>query len=76
MVQSNLGLVGIVSKGTYSASTNYVAGNFVYYNGSTYLCINNNGTTGIAPGSDENTWQILARGAVEFAFTWGDLADK
>lgn len=60
-----LGLVGISNKGTYNSATAYKQGNFVYYNGSTYLCINESGCTGVTPTNDGTNWQYLAVGTTE-----------
>lgn len=55
-----LGTVGIADKGVYSADVTYMAGNFVYYNGSTWLA-RRDGLQGVTPreGTD---WKYLARG--------------
>lgn len=74
-----LGTVGIVSKGNYSASATYYAGNFVYYNGSTFLAKKDN-LKGVTPAEGDN-WQMLARGAEvdtsvflkKNKVTWADL---
>lgn len=76
MIQTNLGLVGIVSKGAYDEDVSYVKGNFVYYAGSSYLCISDDGATSITPGTNDQVWQILARGADMIHFTWGALANQ
>jgi len=36
-MSTSLGTVGIVDKGIYDAQTTYQKGNFVYYNGSTWI---------------------------------------
>lgn len=59
---TDLGLVGLVNKGTYSSSTTYMAGNFVYYANSSWLCILDN-TKNVTPNSTNTTnWQMLAHG--------------
>lgn len=69
-----LGLVGIISKGVYANDVVYSEGQFVYYNGSTYLYIGKDDTSGIAPNTDTIRWQIMAKGTGgEKGFTWGDL---
>lgn len=57
---TDLGLVGIVSAGNYAAGTTYNKGQFVLYQGSSWLCKLDN-TTGITPASGAN-WQLLANG--------------
>ncbi|ADL03384.1 hypothetical protein [Lacrimispora saccharolytica] len=57
---SILGTVGIADKGDYNPSTTYVAGNSVYYAGSTWVALKSN-LTGITPEEGEN-WKYLARG--------------
>ena len=56
-----LGKVGIVDKGNYSASATYNSGDFVIYNGSTFLAIKD-GVKGIAPSDDKTNWKYLAKG--------------
>jgi hypothetical protein len=59
---TSLGLVGITNKGNYDAQTTYVKGNFVYYNGSTWL-LKAATATGIEPNENNSaTWQYLAKG--------------
>jgi hypothetical protein len=59
---TSLGLVGITNKGNYDAQTPYVKGNFVYYNGSTWL-LKAATATGIEPNENNSaTWQYLAKG--------------
>lgn len=59
---TSLGLVGIVDKGVYSSAATYVKGNFVYYNGSTWL-LKVATATGIEPNENNSaTWQYLAKG--------------
>lgn len=59
---TDLGLVGLVNKGTYSSSATYKAGNFVYYANSSWLCILDN-TKNVTPNSTNTTnWQMLAQG--------------
>ena len=57
---ATLGTVGIADKGIYNASTTYVTGNFVLYEGSTWLALKDN-LTGVTPEEGEN-WKYLARG--------------
>lgn len=59
---TDLGLVGIVNKGTYNSGTTYMSGNFVYYANSSWLCILD-GTVGVTPSASATTnWQLMARG--------------
>lgn len=57
---TSLGLVGIADKGTYNQDTTYNRGQFVLYNGSTWLALKDN-LTGVEPTEGEN-WKYLARG--------------
>lgn len=60
-----LGTIGIADKGTYDASTKYSYMNEVYYNGSSYICINTKGCTGITPSDDKTNWRFHARGLTD-----------
>lgn len=60
MATRDLGLVGIVNKGTYNAAATYNTGMFVLYGGSTWLCIKDN-TTNVTPAAGAN-WQLMALG--------------
>lgn len=55
-----LGKVGLVNRGTYSASATYTALDFVLYNGSSYVALKN--VKGVAPSNDGTNWQTLAEG--------------
>lgn len=57
---TSLGLVGIADKGTYSAEVTYNKGQFVLYDGSTWLALKDN-LTGVTPAEGES-WKYLARG--------------
>lgn len=57
---TSLGLVGIADKGTYNQDTTYNRGQFVLYNGSTWLALKDN-LTRVEPKEGEN-WKYLARG--------------
>ena len=57
---TSLGLVGIADKGTYSAEVTYNKGQFVLYDGSTWLALKDN-LTGVTPEEGES-WKYLARG--------------
>ena len=55
-----LGKVGLVNRGTYSASASYTALDFVLYNGSSYVALR--GVSNITPSDDGVNWQMLAEG--------------
>lgn len=57
---TSLGKVGIVDKGNYSSEEIYNSGDFVFYEGSSWLAIKD-GLMGIEPVEGEN-WKYLARG--------------
>lgn len=57
---SPLGRLGYVDRGTYAASTKYMKGDVVYYNGSTYTALKDN-LTGVTPVNGSN-WKYMARG--------------
>ena len=57
---TSLGKVGIVDKGNYSSKEIYNSGDFVFYEGSTWLALKDN-LLGVEPGEGEN-WKYLARG--------------
>lgn len=58
MATIDVGRTIILHKGTYSDSANYEFLDEVLYNGSTYRCINVEGSTGNAPTNAEY-WQII-----------------
>lgn len=60
---TSLGKVGIVDRGNYSSEVTYNSGDFVFYEGSTWLALKD-GLTGIKPVDGEN-WKYLARGVPE-----------
>lgn len=66
MAMTDLGLIGIANRGTYSASATYMKGNFVYYEGSTYLALLDN-LTGVTPTPDMVNWQLLAAGSGDYS---------
>lgn len=68
MAATSLGLVGIVSKGEYSALVTYIKGNFVYHNNSTWLCIAET-VTGSEPSENNSNWQLLAKGVPQTSDT-------
>lgn len=55
-----LGKVGLINRGTYSASASYTALDFVLYHGSTYVALKN--VSGIEPSNDGVNWQTMAEG--------------
>lgn len=55
-----LGKVGLVNRGTYSASATYTALDFVLYNGSSYVALKS--VKGVTPSNDGTNWQTLAEG--------------
>ena len=55
-----LGNVGVLYVGAYNSSTQYEYLNCVTYNGSSYVCVNQNGVTGVTPGTT-NDWQLSAQ---------------
>jgi hypothetical protein len=57
---TSLGKVGIVDKGNYSSEATYNSGDFIFYEGSTWLALKD-GLTGIKPTEGEE-WKYLARG--------------
>ena len=59
----SLGKVGLLNRGTYSSSAVYNAMDFVYYNGSTYICLRNS-VTNVTPNNNGTDWRYLAQGFV------------
>lgn len=55
-----LGKVGLINRGTYSASASYTALDFVLYHGSTYVALKN--VSGVTPSNDGVNWQTMAEG--------------
>ena len=55
-----LGNVGVLYVGAYNSSTQYEYLNCVTYNGSSYVCVNQDGVTGVTPGTT-NDWQLSAQ---------------
>lgn len=55
-----LGKIGLVNRGTYSASAQYTALDFVLYNGSSYVALKS--VKGVTPTNDGTNWQTLAEG--------------
>ena len=63
VIETSLGRVGLLNRGTYDSLATYKAGDFCLYGISTWLC-KVDGTTGISPVEGAN-WQYLAKGADE-----------
>lgn len=57
---TELGRIGFVDKGNYSATTTYRIGDVVYYNGSTWSALKDN-LKGVTPVNGAN-WRYMARG--------------
>lgn len=55
-----LGNVGVLYVGAYNSSIQYEYLNCVTYNGSSYVCVNQNGVTGVEPGTTDD-WQLSAK---------------
>ena len=55
-----LGNVGVLYVGEYDPSIQYEYLNCVTYNGSSYVCVNQNGVTGVEPGTTDD-WQLSAK---------------
>ena len=68
-----LAKVGMVNKGTYSASATYNSLDFVYYNGSSYVA-KKDGLTGVTPAEGTN-WQYLAKGFLNADATGINIKD-
>ena len=59
----SLGKVGLVNKGDYSPSATYNILDFVYYDGSSYICLQN-GTSAVTPNNEGLYWRYLAKGYI------------
>lgn len=57
---SLLGRIGYNDRGVYSENNEYVRGDVVYHEGSSYVALTT--VTGIAPTDDNTNWKYLARG--------------
>ncbi|MFA5628533.1 MAG: hypothetical protein WC965_13825, partial [Thiohalomonadaceae bacterium] len=55
----------------YSASKNYVKGNKVYHDGSSYHALK--ASKGVTPGTDSNTWLLFARKGVDGTVAFEEL---
>lgn len=67
----SLGTVGIAYKGEYLEGTTYKYLNCVYYEGSTYLALQE--VTGETPNNDGVKWRYLAQGVVGPAAGFGEI---
>ena len=63
MATVNLGRVGFVPKGEYSASTEYVKFDTVTYGSNTYVAWAT--VTGVTPGTDDTKWKLLVNNNVD-----------
>ena len=59
-IDRTLGNVGVLYVGVYNPSTQYEYLNCVTYDGSSYVCVNQNGVTGVEPGTTDD-WQLSAK---------------
>lgn len=71
MATVNLGRVGFVPKGEYSASTQYVKFDTVTYGSNTYVAWAT--VTGVTPGTDETKWKLLVNNNVDIEELKGTL---
>lgn len=55
-----LGNVGVLYVGSYNPSKQYEYLNCVTYDGSSYVCVNQNGVIGVTPGTTSD-WQLSAK---------------
>lgn len=60
LIDNVIGIVGAVYKGNYNSTTTYEYLNVVTYDGSSYICIKEEGCTGITP-TNETYWQLMAK---------------
>ena len=57
---SLLGRIGYNDRGVYTESSDYVRGDVVYHEGSSYVALTT--VTGVTPADDNTNWKYLARG--------------
>ena len=57
---SLLGRIGYNDRGVYSENNEYVRGDVVYHEGSSYVALTT--VTGVTPADDNTNWKYLARG--------------
>lgn len=67
-----LGKIAFTWKGTYSAGTTYARQDVVYYNGSSYVCLQDN-TTGQTPANLTAYWQLFTQGVASVSNTAGEV---
>lgn len=60
MATFTIGQAAYVNKGVYNAGTAYAALNTVFYNGGTWVALQN--VTGVTPGSDSTKWLCITQG--------------
>lgn len=70
---SLLGRIGYNDRGVYSENSEYVRGDVVYHEGSSYVALTT--VTGIAPTDDNTNWKYLARGFVATELSEIDATD-
>ena len=70
---SLLGRIGYNDRGVYSENNEYVRGDVVYHEGSSYVALTT--VTGIAPTDDNTNWKYLARGFVATELSEIDATD-
>lgn len=78
MATYNLGKIGLKPRGEYSASAAYEKLDFVNYEGSSYVALEN--CIGVSP-EDETKWMLLAAGTttnamMQYVVTTADLGEK
>lgn len=70
---SLLGRIGYNDRGVYSENNEYVRGDVVYHEGSSYVALTT--VTGIDPTDDNTNWKYLARGFVATELSEIDATD-
>ena len=70
---SLLGRIGYNDRGVYSENNEYVRGDVVYHEGSSYVALTT--VAGIAPTDDNTNWKYLARGFVATELSEIDATD-
>ena len=70
---SLLGRIGYNDRGVYSENNEYVRGDVVYHDGSSYVALTT--VTGIDPTDDNTNWKYLARGFVATELSEIDATD-
>lgn len=66
-----LGQAAYVNKGTYNASTAYAPLNTCYYQGGTWVALQN--VTGVAPGTDSTKWLCITCGIKTITLSPGNV---